>query len=1004
MLAIRPRIFHKGLILLLVPLSFEVAVAASLIYLQHYYEESVQAEAWRKQIVFHINELWFHSTGVTTHGLAKALVKDWSTKKPQNERALSEYRLLKALLAQDDRQRARLEDIMACFYRCRAICSDLAPAASDAGGRLGQILALKKNLTTCKRLLAANSKTGDMIRSFRESALLQSVRTAEQVSVVARLIQLVLAGAIVGSAVIAFFLFRYFMRGINVGVQTLVGNIERFKRGEPLAPAIEGADEIALLDARFHEMAEAVAAAQRMKHAFVSTLSSEFRAPFIATREYLARLSGGSDSALSERGRIRAQQTEKSLLRLIGLMNDLLALQAPGISRIEISPRRCSLTEVTQSAIDAVAGQAEMNGIRLVGLDEQVEAYADPDRIVQVLVNLLSNAIKFSPPGSSVVVSTQTVDDEVEVRVRDTGRGIPAHRRQAIFERFQQVAASDATEKGGTGLGLPICKDIVELHGCKMGVETEEGKGSTFWFRLPARPKTERPTPSGSARPPSARTRSKTPRTAPRTIYAKGLILICVPLLVEVAFGVSMFPLQHYYQEKQEKERAAMEIMVHANEMWINCTEIILMNGYFNLFGGPKPALEERTKRIKEEYGLLKDLVAKDSEQRQNLERVQLRMNQALEWLGQLRPVVSSHLPSSDKLKTLMSNLSILGQVEYYVNRGSEEIEFFSDPEFLHSAAAIPELERATSLVDQLVLGSLAASALVAVVLFAYFIRTINRGVAVVVENTERFKQGLELRSPVGGGDELAQVDAAFHEMAREIREAQQTKQAIVSMISHDLRSPLTSVLGYLLNVTDGILGDVSSETISNAQKCERDVERLIALISDLLDLDKIEAGKFELRLKALPADGVIERAIATVLPFAEENGVTIQGLESSMEIYADPDRIVQALANVLLTAVRLSSRGARVETCIGHNDSEADISITSASACISEDRLNAMFDRYQQSESGLRLELPISREIIRLHGGTIGASSQHPQGVAFWLRLPCTGTAQTGGLTSVIT
>jgi signal transduction histidine kinase len=112
-------------------------------------------------------------------------------------------------------------------------------------------------------------------------------------------------------------------------------------------------------------------------------------------------------------------------------------------------------------------------------------AYADADRIVQVLVNLLSNAVKFSPSGSSVIVGASQVDDQVEVRVTDTGRGIPARLLPNIFQRFEQVSASDATEKGGSGLGLAICKDIAELHGGTIGVESEEGKGSTFWFRLP---------------------------------------------------------------------------------------------------------------------------------------------------------------------------------------------------------------------------------------------------------------------------------------------------------------------------------------------------------------------------------------------------------------------------------------------------------------------------------------------------------------------------------------
>src|SRR5262249_22748452 len=198
----------------------------------------------------------------------------------------------------------------------------------------------------------------------------------------------------------------------------------------------------------------------------------DLRVPICSTREYLTELAGGSVGVLPEEATVRAQKSVTLLDRLIGLLNDLLALQATGISRMEILPRMCSLQEVIQTSIDSVSALAENNGIGLKRQNEQVSTYADPDRIVHVLVNLLSNAMKFSEPVSTVGVDTRTVGNQVEIRVKDTGRGIPADMRDAVFQRFQQVAASDATEKGGTGLGLPICKDIVERHGGTIGVES----------------------------------------------------------------------------------------------------------------------------------------------------------------------------------------------------------------------------------------------------------------------------------------------------------------------------------------------------------------------------------------------------------------------------------------------------------------------------------------------------------------------------------------------------
>jgi two-component system, OmpR family, sensor histidine kinase VicK len=112
----------------------------------------------------------------------------------------------------------------------------------------------------------------------------------------------------------------------------------------------------------------------------------------------------------------------------------------------------------------------------------------DENRLVQVVVNLLSNAVKFSPRGAAITVCAQETAGFVEVAVRDRGRGVPRSYQRSIFERFQQVEASDSRQKGGTGLGLAICKTIVEQHGGTIGVESEVGRGSTFWFRIPAVP------------------------------------------------------------------------------------------------------------------------------------------------------------------------------------------------------------------------------------------------------------------------------------------------------------------------------------------------------------------------------------------------------------------------------------------------------------------------------------------------------------------------------------
>ncbi len=176
---------------------------------------------------------------------------------------------------------------------------------------------------------------------------------------------------------------------------------------------------------------------------------------------------------------------ERNVVRLVRLINDILDLERYDSGRIEMHFETVALDSVFARSLEAVRSFADQEGVAIEISPATAQVWGDGERLVQVLVNLLSNAVKFSPRGSVVCLEARQGNGWSQVSVRDEGRGIPPSFRSVIFERFRQVEASDARQKGGSGLGLAICKAIIEQHGGSIGVESEEGKGSLFWFRLP---------------------------------------------------------------------------------------------------------------------------------------------------------------------------------------------------------------------------------------------------------------------------------------------------------------------------------------------------------------------------------------------------------------------------------------------------------------------------------------------------------------------------------------
>ncbi|MBL8083370.1 MAG: PAS domain S-box protein [Candidatus Obscuribacter sp.] len=228
-----------------------------------------------------------------------------------------------------------------------------------------------------------------------------------------------------------------------------------------------------------------------MKRDFVAMVSHDLRTPLTSIQMVLSLFAAGAYGQVNENGQENLAAAEGNVARLISLVNGLLDLEKMEGGKLELLRESTPVTELISASVAALRGFAEQQGVKIEsGAVPDRDVFADRDRIVQVLVNLLANAVKFSPKPGTVRLLVLPEETSMRFLVVDQGRGIPASMREAIFERFRQVDAADQKVNSvpGSGLGLTICKAIVERHGGKIGVESLEGKGSTFWFTLPFLP------------------------------------------------------------------------------------------------------------------------------------------------------------------------------------------------------------------------------------------------------------------------------------------------------------------------------------------------------------------------------------------------------------------------------------------------------------------------------------------------------------------------------------
>jgi len=260
------------------------------------------------------------------------------------------------------------------------------------------------------------------------------------------------------------------------------------------AVAVENRDELGTLAANVNHMSEElgrlyqqIEAANRHKSEFLANMSHELRTPLNAIIGFSEVLNERMFGELNEKQAEYLHDIHASGHYLLSLINDILDLSKIEAGRMELELSTFDLPLAIGNAVTLVSERAARHGIRLEqDIDPRLGHFTGDERkLKQILLNLLSNGIKFTPHNGGITLKAMPAPSAVEISVSDTGMGIAAEDQEIIFEEFRQARTDGARKIEGTGLGLALARKFVELHGGKIWVDSEPGKGSTFTFRLP---------------------------------------------------------------------------------------------------------------------------------------------------------------------------------------------------------------------------------------------------------------------------------------------------------------------------------------------------------------------------------------------------------------------------------------------------------------------------------------------------------------------------------------
>jgi signal transduction histidine kinase len=785
------------------------------------------------------------------------------------------------------------------------------------------------------------------------------------------------------------------------------------------------------------QRAEALAELDQAKTVFFSNVSHEFRTPLTLMLGPLEQaLAGPAENLPARRGELEV--AHRNALRLLKLVNTLLDFSRLETGRIRATFEPVDLVALTSDLASLFRSAIEGSGLRFDVRCSAlpVQPWVDRDMWEKIVLNLLSNAFKYTAAGEIRIKLSGTAQS-IELRVSDTGIGIPSEAQFHLFERFYRVPGAQGRAHEGTGIGLSVVSELVKQHGGSIRVESAPASGSCFIVSIPAgnahlpkdrlyaEPRTPRASSAAlifleearrwgtqeelesldSARSPGAGANSVVSAVRTRSLP---LVLLAddnadmreyIERLLAPQFRVVTAADGEQALALLERERPDLilsDIMmprldgfglvrkIRAEARWRELPVILL-----SARAGEEAKIEGLDAEA-DDY-VVKPFAARELRARVSNQIVMSRLRH------EAREAVRI---SEERFRTALSS----SQVGFAVLQAVRDVSgVLIDFEWRY---VNPSAERLIERPAQALLGQRVRAALPgtwdAPQLFDTLVRVVETGEPADIEVPLRheYRRQWFHNSVTKMGDGLVIWFADITERKRvetELREVDRRKDEFLATLAHELRNPLAPIRQ--------AAAIASAPRATPAQLrwsqgvIERQVRHMARLLDDLLDVSRITRGTLELRREWLDIRSVVDAAVETSKPALDDKGhtLTVKVAEGLPQIEADGLRLAQVLSNLLNNAAKYTDPHGCIELTVEQQQRALLIRVTDTGIGVEPEALPRIFQMFAQlrpalerSEGGLGIGLALVKGLVTLHGGTVEVHSAGVgRGSEFRVRLP---------------